>query len=127
LQIIGCGFLIDSIYCIGGIIYGDSNKSNDPDNSINVLNLTTLSGTSTSDLQNKWTQITPNTTDVDTVARVGPHSIALPDGKRMLFYGGYRSDSPIKDQTIVYDASSNTWSKYANYSEEQNGQRQMYL
>jgi hypothetical protein len=122
----GCGFLLDSIYCIGGSVNVVPHMVEDPDNSINKLNLTALSGTSTSDLQNKWTPVTPTYAGVDTTARGEPQHMTLPDGKRMVFNGGLTARS-LQDQSIVYDASINSWSKYSNYSEYPYGSRQMYL
>jgi hypothetical protein len=124
----GCGFLLDSIYCIGGSVQSAFNIAESPDNSINILNLTALNGTSTSDLQNKWTPVTPIYAGFDTTARNEPQHMALPDGKRMVFNGGFTgSRSVLQDQSIVYNASTNLWSKYSNYSEHPFGSRQMYL
>jgi hypothetical protein len=54
--------------------------------------------------------------------------MALPDGKRMVFNGGFTGTrSDLQDQSIVYDASISLWSKYSNYTEYPYGLRQMYL
>jgi hypothetical protein len=119
---------LDSIYCIGGSTYSESNIAEDPDNTIIILNLTALNGTSTSDLQKKWTLVTPVYASVNTTVRNEPQHMALPDGKRMVFNGGFTGSlSDLQDQSIVYDASRNSWSTYSSYSEYPYGLRQMYL
>jgi hypothetical protein len=124
----GCGFLLNSIYCFGGSPYGGFSLAEFPDNSIKILNLTTLSGTSTSDLQNKWTPFTAIYTGVGNTPRNEPQYMALPDGKRMVFNGGFtKYRTVLQDQSIVYDASIKSWSKYPDYSEYPYGSRQMYL
>jgi hypothetical protein len=74
----------------------------------------------------QWTPVTPQPTNIQLGFRGFPQAVALPDGKRFLFQGGYNYAAALKDQTIVYNAETNSWSTLPNYFDASNGgDRQM--
>lgn len=82
---------------------------------------------SMAELQGNWTLIQPNTNGVTVETRLNPQFAVISDSQ-MIFNGGFGGSGdnvPIQDQTIAYDASTNSWSKYANYNEAPYGDRQM--
>lgn len=79
------------------------------------------------DLSGNWTLIHPNTNGVNVETRLKPQFTTISD-TQILYNGGFggtANNVPIQDQTIVYDAQTNSWSKYANYAESPYGDRQM--
>jgi hypothetical protein len=121
---IDCGLLSNNIYCFGGIPVGDNANS---DSTINMLDLTICNGETAAEIQKKWMAVSSDTNGVNIQARYRPQAIALPDGNGFLISGGYSSTTTsIVDQTIVYNASTNKWSKYQNFEDGSYGNRQMY-
>ncbi|KAI8097979.1 uncharacterized protein B0P05DRAFT_522815 [Gilbertella persicaria] len=121
-----CGFLMGKIYCFGGFLY-TSTKERSLDNVINVLDLTNATGKTASELQSQWRAVSSNTNGVDITARQDPQAMELGDGKSMFLNGGfYPSGGHLADQTIVYNAETNSWSKYNAYTEDPYGIRQIY-
>ncbi|KAG2204941.1 hypothetical protein INT46_005367 [Mucor plumbeus] len=119
-----CGLLSKNIYCFGGIPVGDNTNS---DSTINMLDLTICNGETAAEIQKKWMTVSSDTNGVNIQARYRPQAIALPDGNGFLISGGYSSTSTsIVDQTIVYNASTNKWSKYQNFEDGSYGNRQIY-
>lgn len=125
---------MNKIHCIGGYSQDrNTGFKNAPDNTINMLDLSTLDGTTALDLESQWVPVTALTASVNVQPRYRPQFIGLPDEQTMLFNGGSRDgietygNSTIKDQTIAYNASSNSWLKYPNFSEDRYGDRQMYI
>lgn len=92
-----------------------------------MLDLTICNGETAAEIQKKWMTVSSDTNGVNIQARYRPQAIALPDGNGFLISGGYSSTSTsIVDQTIVYNASTNKWSKYQNFEDGSYGNRQMY-
>lgn len=121
---IDCGLLSKSIYCFGGVPVGGTINT---DSTINMLDLTISNGDTAAEIQKKWVTVSSDTNDVNIQARYRPQGIALPDGNGFLLSGGFSSTTtPIVDQTIVYNASTNKWSKYPNFEDRSYGNRQMY-
>lgn len=79
------------------------------------------------ELASNWTLIQPNTNGVNLETRKAPQNEKISDTQLLISggYGGAGAHIPIVDQTIVYDAETNSWSKYANYEEGSYGNRQM--
>lgn len=121
---IGCGLLSKNVYCFGGTPVGDNANS---DSTINMLDLSTCNGETATEIQKKWLTVSSDTNGVNLQARYRPQAIAFPDGDGFLISGGYSATSKsIADQTIVYNVSTNKWSKYQNFKDGSYGDRQMY-
>jgi hypothetical protein len=122
---IGCGLLNENVFCYGGV-EGNMTVSTSTDTTMYMLDLS--KNATMSELAGNWTLIQPNTNGVSIETRLSPQFTQVSD-TQIVFNGGFGGSGgniPIVDQTIAYDASSNSWSKYANYAEPPYGDRQMY-
>lgn len=92
-----------------------------------MLDLLNNDGKKTSYLNSQWNIIKSNPSNVSLENRISFQASVLPTGTQMLINGGYNSNRNISiaDQTIVYDATNNVWTKGQNYFEESFGNRQM--
>lgn len=96
------------------------------DENIHSLDINAFNGEKSYTLSNKWNTIVPSV-DFDTENRREPSSIVLSDGKRFLIQGGYnKNDNNYINQTIIYDTSSNTWTKGTRFTNEKGAVQQMY-
>jgi hypothetical protein len=117
-----CAYLVDRIYCYGGYIKGASASSD----SLSALDINKNNGQPYQNLNSQWTPVTTQPTNIYLDFRGCPQAVPLPDGKRFLFQGGYNYDKALEEQTIVYNAETNSWSTLPNYFEASNGgNRQM--
>jgi hypothetical protein len=85
-------------------------------------------GNPVQNLNSQWEAVVANNPNyVDIGMRVFPQATALPDGDRFLIQGGYSYTSRVNvDQTIAYNAKTNSWESLANYFDANNGgNRQM--
>lgn len=116
-----CAYLINRIYCYGGYINGYSGND-----ILSALDINKNNGQPYENLNSQWTTITTQPTSIHLDFRGFPQAIPLPDGKRFLFQGGYNYGKVIEDQSIVYDAETNSWGTLPNYFDASNGgNRQM--
>lgn len=126
LYMIGCDFLKGAIYCFGG---NRGNFTTDIATDTTMYRLDLSKNATMAELATNWTLVQPNTNGVTVESRKGPQFAKISD-TQLVFSGGYgggANNAPILDQTIVYDAETNSWSKYANYAEGSFGNRQMYV
>lgn len=113
------------IFCFGGI-RGNFTTSDATDTTMFMLDLS--KNATMAELAGNWTLIHPNTNGVNVETRQNPQFAQISD-TQIVFNGGFggaADNMPLTDQTIVYDAESNSWSKYPAYTEGSFGQRQMY-
>ncbi|OBZ82670.1 Kelch domain-containing protein 1 [Choanephora cucurbitarum] len=121
-----CAYLTGKVYCFFGSVVKSATEST-LENVINVLDLTNATGKSATELDLQWRPVSSNTNGVDITARQLPQSAAVGDGRRIVFTGGYvPSAERLQDDTIIYDAVENKWSKGASYTEPPYGTRQIY-
>lgn len=92
-----------------------------------MLNLKNNDGRQVSYLNSQWSAIKSNPSNISLENRSNFQGTVLPTGTQMLISGGYNSNRNVSlaDQTIVYDATKNIWTKGQNYFEESIGYRQM--
>ncbi|CAO3688194.1 unnamed protein product [Rhizopus stolonifer] len=101
------------------------------ENKLYSLNVNQFQGSSSSILNNKWTQVTSSNT-FDPEERRTPEFITLADGKSFILVGGQNVGSTgnsnliLANQTILYNAVENTWEVLPNYSEINRTERQIY-
>jgi N-acetylneuraminic acid mutarotase len=118
--------LKNKIYCYGGSLIGARNEEI-VDSNMFVLDITQSNASTMNDLGNNWKAISPNTAGVIVEKRTYSQTAVI-GGTQLLLSGGFggaNSDTALVDQTIVYDAESNSWKKYPNYIEGSFGNRQM--
>ncbi|KAI8090131.1 uncharacterized protein B0P05DRAFT_529504 [Gilbertella persicaria] len=118
-----CALLLNKIYCYGGYVKGSGD-----DDSLVVLDISKNNGQPYQNLISQWSSVTTVPTSIVFERRAFPQAVPLPDGKSLLIQGGYNyRNSTIKDQTIVYNAETNTWSILPDYDDARNGgSRQIY-
>lgn len=116
--------LKQKIYCYGGEIQETVIV---PDSTMYELDITQAYKANMSMLGDSWKVVIPDTAGVNTEER-GSCQYAAIGGMRLVVSGCYNclsKGAPISDQTIVYDAETNSWKKYLNYTEQPYGNRQM--
>ena len=91
-----------------------------------MLDVNSNNGTSFQNLINKWEAVAPQSSN-NFGFRAFAQAVPFPDGKRLLLQGGYNyENTPLLDQSIVYNAETNSWDKLPNYYDASNGgDRQM--
>ncbi|OBZ82933.1 hypothetical protein A0J61_09017 [Choanephora cucurbitarum] len=122
---LSCGYLTGKVFCFFGFRYTGTTEHT-LDNTINVLDLTNATGKTSANLEAAWKPVSSITNNVDIAPRQNPQATEMGDGRRMFFNGGFSPTSKLADQTIIYDAQKNEWSKYTPYTEEPYGVRQIY-
>lgn len=122
---LACGYVGERIYCWGGDTSPTFNLNPTIDEEIYSLNIKAFVGQRSEIMISQWNKMVP-TIGFWIGQRRTPTSIALSDGKRLLIQGG---DNPgtfkYLNQTAIYDASTNTWTKGSPYTVENIGVRQM--
>ncbi|KAI8364035.1 hypothetical protein EDC96DRAFT_575808 [Choanephora cucurbitarum] len=120
-----CEYLNEVIYCFfGRKFYGALTSS--PSNDVISLNLTNASGKPVSTLRSRLNIVYPDMTGVNTTYRISPQWAGMGDGRRIFFNGGLSFGALLEDQTIVYDALDQKWSKYEPYNNSFTGQTQIF-
>ncbi|KAI8385646.1 hypothetical protein BD560DRAFT_383975 [Blakeslea trispora] len=122
---LSCGYLTGKVFCFFGFRYTGTTEHT-LDNTINVLDLTNATGKTSAELEADWRPVSSNINNVDIAPRQNPQGTEMGDNRRMFFNGGFTPSSKLVDQTIIYDAQENKWSKYQPYTEEPYGVRQIY-
>lgn len=94
---------------------------------MNSLDIYKNNGEPSQSLNSKWEDVTPAASKIVIGRRGFPQAAAAPDGERFLIQGGYNYDvGPIVQQTIAYNARTNSWEAFGNYKDVNNGgDRQM--
>lgn len=118
-----CAYLIGKLYC-----YGGSPVNSDKDiNYLSMLDISSYTGSTAADLENKWVTVNTAQTDIGMNHRTNQQSMQLADGKTLLISGGYTvyTKPALKDQTIAFNAETLSWEAYPNYEEAPFGNRQM--
>lgn len=115
--------------------YGGSPKDNRYDYSVSYLDNDTLitldinsnNGAPYQNIISQWVAAVPQSSMINFGFRAFAQAVPLPDGKRLLIQGGYNYEStPLTDQSIIYNTETNTWEKFSNYYDANNGgDRQM--
>lgn len=117
--------LANKIYCFGGYILGYSG-----DDIFNSLDIYKNNNEPVQNLNSQWETVTPNNpSNVVIGRREFPQTAVLPDGNSYFIQGGYNYLSTVNpQQTIVYNAKTNTIQTGPNYVDSNNGgNRQMYV
>jgi hypothetical protein len=123
----GCAFLNNKIYCYGGILTIPGQwplKSSSELFSLDIHN---------SSIQNNindgW-QYTLSTgrSNLASTERGYPQAVPHPDGTSLLITGGITDKENLQTNTILYNASSNSWEAVDGMPDPSNGgERQMYV
>jgi hypothetical protein len=109
---------MDDIYCFS------QDKANI---TINKLNIKHNKESSLSFLSSQWDPIKSNSTGINIESRLDSQIVVLTDGKQILFNGGFNSmNTPLADQTVVYNAQKNAWVKVQNFDQNPVGNKSMY-
>jgi hypothetical protein len=116
------------IYCYGGDLYSTPTL-HEPNNGMNVLDLTNSSGKLATELPNMWQPVSFNINNVDLTSRIDPQCLVLEGGKQMIVNGGLTSAESERpaDINVAYDVDKNQWNALPPYEEPPYGRRQMYL
>lgn len=113
----------NKIYCYGGSVVGDISNSD----ALIALDMTKNKDTAPyQSLNSQWESI-PIAMDLG--KRSVPQVASMPDGKRLLIYGGYNLDKTTKlsSQTITYNTETDVWESLPSFNDATNGgDRQMY-
>ncbi|KAF1806423.1 hypothetical protein FB192DRAFT_1294347 [Mucor lusitanicus] len=118
-----CGLLVDSIYCYGGLLAGNS-----MDSDLYSLPLTNLpSNKSMINLAKTWNLINYTNTDYVLEDRRRANS-AVYNNNSLFITGGYTyNGTMITNQTIVYNRDTNTWQTLSTYADANSSSiRQIY-
>ncbi|KAI8367172.1 hypothetical protein EDC96DRAFT_543909 [Choanephora cucurbitarum] len=117
-----CAYLEKKVYCYGGDI-----PNTQADDSMIILDINKNGGDTIGNLNDQWEPASPATNNIKFGKRVLSQAVALPDGKSLMIQGGYSfQNTTFEDQTIIYSAESNAWSKLPNYVDSQNNIKQNY-
>ncbi|GAA5798699.1 hypothetical protein HPULCUR_004104 [Helicostylum pulchrum] len=120
-----CGYVGGQIYCSGGDTSPSLTSGNVIDPTLYSLNISNFDGKSSDSMSNQWNKVVPSS-PFQTESRRTPTSIVLSDGKRFLIQGGHNMyGNKFSNQSIMYDTSSNTWSKASSYVIAGVGTKQM--
>lgn len=96
------------------------------DENLYSLDINSFGAQKTYNMNSAWNKIVP-AVDFNTENRGTPSSVVLSDGKRFMIQGGYNIFGfSYTNQTIIYDTSSNTWSKGTQFTDEKGGPKQVY-
>ncbi|KAI9273460.1 hypothetical protein EDC94DRAFT_580422 [Helicostylum pulchrum] len=122
-----CGYVGEKIYCWGGDISATLNSQLTLDEDFYSLDINAFTGQKSDILISQWNKVTPKV-PFWMSQRETPTSIALSDGKRFMIYGGFKTGpaSKYNNQTVIYDASTNTWAKGTPYTVDNVGVKQIY-
>ncbi|KAG2230225.1 hypothetical protein BDF21DRAFT_490689 [Thamnidium elegans] len=121
-----CGYVGGQIYCSGGDTSPSLTSDNSIDTTLYSLNISNFDGKSSDSMSNQWNKVVP-ASPFQTENRRTPTSIVLSDGKRFLIQGGHNMyGNKLSNQSIIYDTSSNTWSKARSYAIAGVGTKQIY-
>ncbi|KAG2236083.1 hypothetical protein INT48_006099 [Thamnidium elegans] len=121
-----CGYVGGQIYCYGGDTSTSVTAGRVVDESLYSLDINSFGGQKSYTLSSRWKTIVP-AVNFNTENRGTPSSIVLSDGKRFMIQGGYNTYGyNYVNQTIIYDTSSNTWSKGTQFTDEKGGPKQIY-
>lgn len=119
-----CALLSNKIYCYGGSVMGDISNND----ALIVLDMAkNKDTTSYQSLNSQWDSIP---IAMNFGKRSVPQVASMPDGKRLLIYGGYNSDATTKlsSQTIAYNTETDVWESLPSFNDAGNGgDRQMYV
>lgn len=79
-------------------------------------------------MSNKWEKKIP-ATNFNLENRRSPTAAVLEDGKRLMIVGGLlvTLNQKFSNQTIIYDTTTNTWTKGLSCTEPNRGTRQVYV
>lgn len=122
---LACGYVGGQIYCSGGDTSPSFISGNSIDTTLYSLNISNFDGKSSDSMNNQWNKVVP-ASPFQTEHRRTPTSIVLPDQKRFLIQGGHNTfGNKFSNQSIIYDTSSNTWSKASSYVVAGVGTKQM--
>lgn len=122
---IACGYVGGQIYCSGGDTSPSLTSGNTIETSLYSLNISNFNGKSSDSMSNQWNKVEP-ASPFQTESRRTPTSIVLSDGKQFLIQGGHNMyGNKLTNQSIIYDTSSNTWSKARSYVVDGVGTKQM--
>ncbi|KAI8644094.1 hypothetical protein BD408DRAFT_413714 [Parasitella parasitica] len=118
-----CGFLVDSIYCYGGLL-----MSNNIDSDLYSLPLTNLTNNkSMINFAKTWVQINYTNTDYILEDRRRANSVVYNENT-LFITGGYTyNGTMIKNQTIAYSRDTNAWQTLSTYTDAKSSSaRQIY-
>ncbi|KAI8367174.1 hypothetical protein EDC96DRAFT_543911 [Choanephora cucurbitarum] len=118
-----CAYLGKKVYCYGGFV-----DSTPTDDSMIILDINKNGGDTIGNLNSQWEPASPATNNINFGKRTFLQAVALPDGKSLMIQGGYSfKNTTFGDQTIIYSAESNAWTKQPNYVDSQNNIKQTYF
>ncbi|KAI8080979.1 hypothetical protein BDF21DRAFT_493291 [Thamnidium elegans] len=121
-----CGYVGGQIYCWGGDTSPIFNLKPTMDEDIYSLNINSFVGKRSEVLISQWNKIVPDI-PIAIGQRRTPTSIVLSDRKRFMIQGGNNpSLFKYKNQTIIYDTTSNKWTTGSAYSPNNVGVKQIY-
>lgn len=124
-SVASCGYVGGRIYCYGGDTSRNVDMISVIDENIYSLDIHAFEGKKSYTMSKWWNKIVP-AVDFDTENREMPSSIVLSDGKRFMIQGGFNTDSSSYiNQTIIYDTSSNTWTKGTQFTNEKGAAKQI--
>jgi hypothetical protein len=136
---IDCGFIDKRIFCFGGTedlesqsrVNSVNKKSTNKLYSLDLKNLTKSDGTFTSleEISQQWIEVVPtNWENYIVESRAKACSVTYGDNALMIYGGSTLNGSrTLTNQTIEYNASTNSWRTLPNYYRAPNKTAQMFV